>query len=312
MTNGEINLSNSENDRILRDLFREASIEGDWRRPDAFRSLGKSPQVEVVVEELDTDAIKLEEIMSSVDESFADIKAIPAREEIQKQKERLEMIDTRIALLDAECTKANADLQTTGQDLKEKISEKKQSVHEALEKKDAAIAKFEELEAELQSVPEIVAKGLQELLEDIALQSISEVHTGLGNLGQRSLGSHDIAVKILHLRSAKAVMVNAITHWEVETQSLETLKSDRTRLITTAEALKKKLDEEKKLREQYTNHRVVPAGHLITETTRRDRFANTITGLGASSVGWFLRKQPRQITRVQTQLIAGVEQNGGI
>jgi hypothetical protein len=312
MSSGELVLPNSDRDRVLSELFREAAIDGDWRRPDVFRSIGKTTQGEDVVEVLDIDADTLDAILKKVEASFAEVKAIPAREEIKDQIAYLQLIDTRIALIDAECTEAKKKLAEAGEGLKEKISNKKLAVQKALEKKDVAIAKFEELKAELQSIPEIVAQGLQALLEDTALQSISDVHSGLGSLGQKSLGNHDIAVKILQLRSAKAVMVNAITYWENETQALEAFTSERTRLITAAELLDKKLEEEKKSRKQYVESRVIPAGHLVTETTRRDRFAYAINGLGASAVGLFRRNRSQQDISISTQLIAGVDQNGGI
>jgi hypothetical protein len=304
MSSGEVVIPNSQSNGNVYDNYI------DWRNPAVFYGLGRtaSPEVDTT---LDTDADKLDTIIGKVEASLADISDIPAREEINNQIARLQLIDARIALIDAECIEANEKLAIAGEELKVKICEKKQSVQEALVKKEAATAKFKELEVELQSVPEIVAKGLQELLEDIALQSISEVHSGLGSLGQRSLGNHDIAVKILQLRSAKAVMLNAITNWEDETQALEALISERTRLITAAELLHKKLEEEKRSRAQYVETRVVPASRLVTETTRRDRFANAISGLGTSAVGIF-RRNPSQQTNMQTQLIVGVEQNGGI
>ncbi len=312
MSSGEVALPNSDRDRVLRELFREAAIDGDWRRPDVFLSMGRTPEVEHVEVELDTDADELDNRIKAVEASFSEVRAIPAREEIKDHISYLQLIDARIALIDAECTEATEKLAKAGKDLQEQVKEKKLSVLEALKIKDAAIAKYEELKAELQSVPEIVAQGIQELLQDSALQSISEVHSSLGDLGQRSLGNHDIAVKILQLRSAKAVMVNAITNWENETLALESLTTERTRLITAAEMLVNKLDEEKNARKKYVESRVIPAGHLVTETTRRDKFANAINGLGASAVGLFRRNQSQQITNVQTQLIAGVEQNGRI
>jgi hypothetical protein len=264
--------------------------------------------VEKPTAEVDSDAQRLDTVMTIVDESIDDIQAIPAREEIQKQKDRLDMIDARIALLDAECRKASVDLRTAGETLKEAIKNKTISVKEALLKKDDAIARYESLSGQLQCIPDLVAEGLDEIQDNTTLQSIAEVQYVLGELGQKSIGSKDIAIIILERRSARTLMLNAIRHWELESDELDNLKQERMRLISTAESLHTKLQEEKKLRAQYTTNRLEPAGHLITETTRRDKLADAVKGIGRSAVGLVRRKT--QVPVVRTQLVVGVEQNG--
>lgn len=312
MANGEIvRIDTSVNDAILRDLFKEATIQGDWRHPAIIISqLGRTarPEQSTHIEVIDVDEVHLDELLEETDTAYDSLKKVPIREEIQRQRERLETIDAQIVMLNTMYGEAKERLRTEGKDLKEKIKEKTISVNDSRQKKDAAIERHDLLKAEIEAIPDIVAEGIDSILDNTNFQSIADVQGGLGELGKRSLGSTDNAIKILEYRTAKTLMVNAIKFWELESQELERLTEQRLALITRLKDINNKILKEKDMRSAYTTKRVAPAGHLITETTRRDRIASAVIGMGQRAVDVF-RKSPKLAIQ-KTQLIAEIEQNG--